>query len=40
MQGKSELIKTRVLELLSEGKAQQVLGWVRGEVDWERTPRV
>ncbi len=32
MQGKSELIKTRVLELLSEGKAQQVLGWVRGEL--------
>ncbi|MCI5575635.1 MAG: 4Fe-4S dicluster domain-containing protein [Eubacteriales bacterium] len=40
MQGKSELIKTRVLELLSEGKAQQVLGWVRGEFDWERTPAV
>ena len=40
MQGKSELIKNRVAELLSEGKAQRVLGWVRGEFDWERTPAV
>ena len=40
MQGKSELIKKRVGELLAEGKAQRVLGWIRGEFDWERTPAV
>lgn len=40
MQGKSELIKARVAELLDAGKAQRVLGWVRGEFDFERTPAV
>ena len=38
MQGTAQLILERARELMQSGQIQRVLGWEKGEFDYERTP--